>query len=148
MAFRASDLEAVFQKLVEGWPELNQYYQSEVADCTQPAERLYYVDMGDIGRFIVNCVKTNETAHFEAFFQNVEAILNSADDEVTNLMVVGLFESIQNIGGKDLEYHRGFDQWLGHTSLQEWRALIDSWEGTDWKRNKEAEQILKHKKIR
>jgi hypothetical protein len=63
----------------------------------------------------------------------VEQILTNCDTEIESLIIVGLFEGIQNIGGSEIDYYFGFDNWLLPLSKIKWDNLIDSWEGTDWK---------------
>lgn len=137
-----ANMESVFQKLIVGWPELADFYAREISPEPTSADRLPYVDMAEIVRFLVNKLKAEATDYFPTFFGNVEAILLHADESVRNLIIVGLFEDIQNIAGQEIDYHRAFNPWLGNSSLREWRALIDSWEGTDWKKSPEAERIL------
>jgi len=101
--------------------------------------------MADISRFIANKKLSGEVEYFEIFFENVETIFTNADETVRNLIVVGLFEDIQNIGGKEIDYYRSFDQWLKPNSLKAWRTLIDFWEGKDWKKTNESQAILNNK---
>ncbi len=141
--YQESAIEQVFQKLISGWEELAGFYNKEVkTDDEDPAGRLAYVDIGDIARFIVNKKKSGQTESFETFFGNVEDVLKHGDQYVQELIVIGLFEGIQNIGGPQIHYYRSFDQWLKLNSLKAWRALIDSWEGTDWKKSDESQKIM------
>lgn len=63
------------------------------------------------------------------FFKKVEEILQTCDSEIENLIVIGLFESIQNIGGNQINYYSAYDKWLKPLSKSKWEALIDFWEG-------------------
>ena len=65
---------------------------------------------------------------------------------VQELIVIGLFEGIQNIGGSEIDYYRSFDKWLKNNSLKAWRELIDFWEGDDWRKAAESKKILNKKK--
>jgi hypothetical protein len=98
------------------------------------SERLDYLDIAEIARFLVDKTKAGQTNFFHDFFKNVELVLSNCDSYVENLIVVGLFEGIQNIGGKDIDYYRGFDKWLRPISKQEWSNLIDNWEGHGWRK--------------
>ncbi len=126
-----SDIEKVFQKLISGWKELTDFYKTEVMfDYEDPNDRLSYVDIGDIARFIVEEKKSGQTENFGQFFTNVEEIIIHGDHYVQELIVIGLFEGIQNIGGWiEIDYYHSFDKWLKNNSLKAWRELIDSWEG-------------------
>jgi hypothetical protein len=70
------------------------------------------------------------------FFEKTEEILNHGDADVQNLIIVGLFEGIQNIGGGEIKYHSSFNKWLKPESKLMWDYLIDFWEGTDWRNSK------------
>ncbi|UTW60822.1 hypothetical protein KFE98_12385 [bacterium SCSIO 12741] len=142
--YRESEVEAVFQKLVSNWVELANFYQKEVTyDYEAPSDRLPYVEMGDIARFIVDKKKSDNTEHFIPFFENVEELMIHGDQYTRELMVVGLFEGIQNRGGSQIDYYRSFDKWLKPESLKAWRKLIEFWEKDDWKKTSESEKILR-----
>ena len=142
-----SEIEDVFQKLISNWPELIDFYNLDVIfQYNVGEERINYSDIGDISNFIVEKKMSGETDHFDQFFDFVEEVLSQGDDYVQNLIVVGLFEGIQNIGGSKIDYYRSFDQWLKPNSLKAWRDLIDSWEGEDWKKTSESERIMNKKK--
>lgn len=147
--YHESELELVFQKLISGWEELIDFYNSEVKfDYDDPSDRLSYTDMADIAKFIVDKKKLGQTESFDIFFDNVEDLIVSGDNHVKNLIVIGLFEAIQNMGGSDIDYYKSFDKWLRNNSLQQWRQLIDYWEGTDWKESKESAKILNKNKLK
>lgn len=97
------------------------------------SKRLDYVDIGEIASFLVDKLKAQQTDFFQSFFEKVETVLKSCDTDIQNLVVVGLFESIQNICGTDIDYHVVFNPWLRHLSKQKWDKLIDSWEGEEWR---------------
>jgi hypothetical protein len=97
--------------------------------------RLYYVDMGEISRFIVDKIKSKQSYFLKDLFIKVEQILADCDTEVNDLIVVGLFEGIQNTGGSEIDYYFCFDNWLLLLSEIKWDNLIDTWEGTN-RRNK------------
>jgi len=97
------------------------------------SNRLDYFEIAEIARFLVEKIKAGQTSFFNDFFNQVELILSNCESYVEDLIVVGLFEGIQNIGGKDIDYHQGFDKWLRPVSKQKWVNLIDSWEGPSWR---------------
>ena len=99
------------------------------------SERLYYIDIAEISRYLVDKTKAGQPTFFHDFFNQVELILSNCDSYVNDLIVVGLFEGIQNICGNEIDYYRGFDKWLRPKSKQKWNELIDSWEGQDWRKN-------------
>lgn len=141
--YTQSDIEKTFQKLISNWEELTQFYDAEVRQVDEsPEDRLAYIDIGGIARFVVDKTLAKQTEPFSVFFENVEEILVHGDAFVKNLVIVGLFEGIQNRGGKEIDYYRGFDKWLKNESLKAWRDLIDFWEKDDWRKTKESEKIL------
>ena len=111
----------------------NRYLIEEYKDGE---EKLFYVDMGEIARHIVLDYKNRDTNYFSAFFEKVEEILQNCDDEVNALIVIGLFEDIQNLGGKGINYYTGFETWLKPIGRLKWEKVIDFWEGTDWRNPK------------
>lgn len=145
--YQEADIEQVFQKLIEDWDELTDFYNKEVKlDGEEPSERLAYIDIGAISRYIVDKKKSGQTENFSNFFQNIEEIMVHGDKYVQELIVIGLFEGIQNVGGSEIDYYRSFDKWLKLKSLNAWRELIDFWEKDDWRKTNEREKILKTKK--
>ena len=127
--------DKVFRTLTSADKELkihfDDYLKEEYKDDI--SERLDYCDIGEIARFIVDKLKVGQTELFQSFFDNVESILSDCDTRVENLMVVGLFESIQNICGTEIDYHVIFKAWLGQLSKTKWDELIDNWEGKEWR---------------
>ena len=52
----------LFQKLIEDWDELTDFYNKEVKlDGEEPSERLAYIDIGAISRYIVDKKKSGQT---------------------------------------------------------------------------------------
>jgi len=141
--YQEGEVEDVFQKLISNWGELIKFYNTKVKfDYTNPKDRLAYLDIAEIAKFVLDKKKAEQTENFETFFENVEAILMDCDTYVKNLVVVGLFEGIQNVDSSKVGYYRSFDQWLKLNSLKEWRNSIDFWEGNSWKKTPESEKIL------
>jgi len=136
--FTLSEIDKVFNLLVSTNTELKECFDNYLLKeyPTHTTERLYYVDCGLISRFIVDKIKSNQTDSLKDFFIKVEQVLLSCTEEIENLIVVGLFEGIQNIGGREINYYFGFDQWLLPISKKKWDDLIDSWEGSSWRKNK------------
>lgn len=145
--YHESDIESVFQKLISKWDELTVFYNTEMkVSYDDPNDRLPYLEIGDISRFIVEKKKSGQTENFEQFFENVEEIMIHGEHYVQELIVIGLFEGIQNNGGKEIDYYHSFDKWLKNKSFKAWRELIDFWEKRDWRKTVESEKILNKKK--
>jgi hypothetical protein len=110
------------------------YLKEEYKDDEE--ERLYYLDIAEISRYIIDRLKNGQTENFDKFFDAAENVLNNCDTEIENLIVIGLFEGIQNIGGPEINYYTSFNKWLKPLSKSKWDKLIDFWEGKDWRTNK------------
>jgi hypothetical protein len=113
--------------------ELKADYNNYLLDSYQSLEftedRLPYIDIANISRFIVWKFKSNDTNCLDTVFQYAEIILNKGSETTQNLIIVGLFEGIQNIGGwHQVDYYKGFDKWLRQNSKKAWDDLIDFWE--------------------
>lgn len=133
--FRQDQIDRVFAVLTSTDKELqkrfNKYLLDEYED--ESSERLYYLDISEITRFIVDKIKAGQISFFEELFNQIEFILSNCDSYVEELIVIGLFEGIQNVGGKDINYYQSFNQWLKPLSKRNWDELIDFWEGQDWR---------------
>jgi hypothetical protein len=113
--------------------ELKADYNNYLIDAYQTleytGERLTYPDIANISHFIVWKFKSNNTSCFDKIFENAELILNKGSETTQNLIIVGLFEGIQNIGGwHQVDYYKGFDKWLQPQSKKAWDDLIKFWE--------------------
>jgi hypothetical protein len=131
-------VDKLINELISTDDSLKAYYQERFKEDYSDGNstRLFYLDIAHISRYIVDCVKKGQTDFFDRLFEKVEYIILDCDKDVENLMVVGLFEGIQNVGGQEINYYIGFNKWLKPTSKIKWDDLIDSWEGTDWRKRK------------
>ena len=114
----------------------DRFYNYLKSEYQPGEERLLYLDIGEVSRHITIDYKKGETTYFSSFFEKVEEILQNCDDQVETLIAVGLFEDIQNILGKEINYYSGFNDWLKPISKSKWDSLIDFWEGIDWRNTK------------
>ena len=93
-------------------------------------ERLSYQEIATISRFIVRNFKKNKTESFREIFERAEFCLTKGKKTTQNLIIVGLFEGIQNTGSwYKINYKKGFDKWLKIESKKSWDELIEFWEG-------------------
>lgn len=79
--------------MVLGWHELTEFYNKEVkfnSDILK--DRLDYIDIADISRFIVEQKKSGQTENVEQYSENFEEIMIHEDHHVQELIVIGLFE--------------------------------------------------------
>ena len=128
----------IFERLISTDKALKDEFDNYIKEeyKNEQNERLNYLDIGEISRYLITKLKNGQTEMFHTFFEQVEIILEDCDPEVENLIVIGLFEGIQNIGGQEINYYSSFDKWLKPISKLKWDKLIDSWEGQDWRRTK------------
>ncbi|HZY35036.1 MAG TPA: hypothetical protein VFE53_00215 [Mucilaginibacter sp.] len=129
--------DKVFELIISADDELREYFNRYLFDeyNNDLSSRLNYLDIAEISRFIVDKIKSKQADFVKDLFIKVEQILSDCDENVEDLIVVGLFESIQNIGGgRKIDYYRGFDKWLLLISKTKWDNLIDLWEGTSWRK--------------
>ncbi|MBX2980428.1 MAG: hypothetical protein KF905_14140 [Flavobacteriales bacterium] len=120
--------------LANSCPDIKANYNNYLLDSYKTLslknDRLVYLDIGNFAQFIVWKFKSNETACFDRFFESAEVLLSNGDRSTQELIVVGLFEGIQNVGGwHNVDYYKGFDRWLRPQSKKAWDDLIEDWEG-------------------
>lgn len=135
--FTQLTIDNVFETLISTDNMLKEVFDNYIKEeyKEDKDEHLKYVDIAEISRYVIERFKNGQDENFDAFFDAVENILNNCDTEIENLIVIGLFESIQNIGGSDINYHTSYDKWLKPVSKSKWDELIDVWEGKDRRTN-------------
>ena len=136
--FTQTNIDNVFETLISTDNVLKEVFDSYIKDeyKDNKDERLNYFDIAEISRHLIDRLKNRQTENFDIFFDAVENILNDCDTEIENLIVIGLFEGIQNKSGPEINYYTSFDKWLKPVSKAKWDKLIDFWEGKDWRKNK------------
>jgi hypothetical protein len=136
--FTQQNIDIFFETLISTDEILKEFFENYIKEeyKDDKDERFNYFDSGEISRHLIDRLKNGQTENFNFFFEAVENILNNCDTEIENLIVVGLFEGIQNIGGPEINYYTSFDKWLKPLSKSKWDKLIDFWEGKDWRTNK------------
>ena len=82
-----------------------------------------YSAMGELAHYVIEKYERGKTAEFPDLFGTVERVLANADDELANLIAVGLFEDIQNIASHRSFRHEVFMAWLGDRSKIVWREV-------------------------
>ena len=136
--FSQDNINKIFSVLVSSDEGLKNHFDNYLHDeyDDESSERLSYLDMAEIGRFLIERIKTKKTLFFKDLFAQVEVIFSKCDSYVDELIVIGLFESIQNnCGHQGIDYYQIFNKWLNPISKQKWDELIDSWEVKDWREN-------------
>ena len=136
--FIQAEIENVFQKLVTSDINLKKYYDEYMLEEYQGdlTERLPYYDIARVGDFIRKQYWSHQIENFETLFNNIEEILQSCDQNVAELIVIGLFEQLQSTYPEEIDYYIAFNKWLKPLSKKDWDELIDFWEGTEWRNKK------------
>lgn len=135
--FSQHDLRHIFTALTSVDDTLFKYFEAyyENEYSGRESEEPYY-DMSEISRHIVQRMRQNDEGFLPAFFNKVEYILNNCDGFTEELIVIGLFESLQGESGQyNYKYHTCFDQWLQPKSKKGWDDLIAYWENGGKKLN-------------
>jgi len=137
MEFSQRNIIDVFERITSVDYKLKIHFDSYLREEYKDnlTERFDYIDISEISRFIIEEFKLGQTNSFDPFFIQVEIVLLDCDDYVNDLIVIGLFEGIQNICDRDIDYYTKFNKWLKPLSKHKWAKLIDSWEGEDWREN-------------
>lgn len=94
-------------------------------------DELFYPAIADLGRPVFAAQLAGEDAKWiDAFYAIVERAMRDGDPDTQNLVVVGLFESLQG-----QSYHDGapdlVERRLGATSRRAWEELMQGWTGGD-----------------
>ena len=94
-----------------------------------PTNRTYYITIAEFGYHLFATLLNNPShSWLDRFFRTIEHALQNGDEQTKNLVVVGLFESLQ---GKN--YLEGPDDLIESRllpySLQAWSDLIEGWTG-------------------
>jgi len=136
MSFTSNDfyseasVEKVFQKLMSSDKELKVFYENYLVEEYSDRvfdERIYYYDIARIAEFINKMFLNKQTADFPNLFKNIEEILTNSDQYIQELIVVGLFEDMQNTS--EINYYTDFNEWLQPESKKAWNDVIRFWEG-------------------
>jgi uncharacterized protein YabN with tetrapyrrole methylase and pyrophosphatase domain len=134
--YSEASVEEVFQKLTSSHEELKKFYKNyaveEYADGVFD-DRMYYYDIARVAAFINKMFLNKQTADFPNLFKDIEQILTNSDQFIQNLMVVGLFEGMQNT--PEINCYIDFNEWLQPESKKAWDDLIKFWEGENRDRN-------------
>ena len=118
MWWMSANREAV-ETIVATIPDFQPRYQKFLADW-QGEETPWYLAMGELAHYVVECYEQDDTTQYQKLFSAVERVLQNGDSEVQNLVWVGLLEDIQNIASHRSLGPDVFRVWLGPQSLIAW----------------------------
>lgn len=92
-------------------------------------ERLRFIEMAVIARYIVHCLKSGDEGSVSGAFMVVERCLAEGDDQVRQLVIVGVLEDIQTLSGWEDVDLRAYDSYLGDKARGAWEELRQAWMG-------------------
>jgi hypothetical protein len=96
-----------------------------------------YNAMSELAQYLVDAYEAGDTSFFPDVFACVERLLQTGDDEVHGLVVIGLLEDIQNIASHRSFGPSVFRPWLDERTASAWEDLNRFWSGvTLWKRKR------------
>lgn len=114
--------------LIAACPSFTERWSRYVSDPVYEAG-LTYVDLGEFAAHLVELLRGETTAEFEAVFRVVEDLHIRGSSYVREAATVGLLESIQNIAGNSGLDPERFDVFLQDETRKWWRKLDRFWDG-------------------
>ncbi len=89
--------------------------------------RGHYNDISVVAHHLVDRFAAGDTSEFPGVFELVERCLAESDEQVQELIVVGLLEGIQNTASHQAFGMAVFEPWLGPRSRAAWEDLCAFW---------------------
>jgi hypothetical protein len=114
-------------RIVQAAPGFQPTWERFLHEWSDEQSLPFYVAMGDLAHYIVDCYTKGDTREFGTLFETVEALYREPNAPLAELLTVGLLEDLQNVAR-----HRNFGQdvfrpWLGSNTLKAWEDLNDFW---------------------
>jgi hypothetical protein len=121
-------VDEVVPLLLKACPALEPDWKKylEVCGAEDPGA---YIDAGEIASIVVDLFRRSDTGGLPRLFERAEELLREGDGEARNLVVVGLFEGLQNVASHEPFGYAVFRQWLGPLSAKAWDQLEETWNG-------------------
>jgi hypothetical protein len=122
------DKSEIIPSFLEVCPSFRERWETRVKSWGS-RERGDYNDIGELADHIVDLYEKGETERFSDIFDLVEELVNEGNQEVRDLMTIGLLEDIRNIASHRPFGNSVFLSWLGPTSRQAWFEIEEIWRG-------------------
>jgi len=119
----------VLANLRSAFPDFSERWKKHVADWGANSSGSY-LGMGEFVHFVVEDLY--EKGNFDEtrrVFQVLEQQLVGADQETTDLVALGFFETLQNFASWRPEGNKVYEQFFGPLSREIWRELQRIWAG-------------------
>lgn len=117
-----SDFRRAFPGFLQRW---RKYIANEGGDSCGA-----YIDMGEVVHFVVEDVyERGDLDETRRIFEFFEQQLSAANEETTNLIGLGFFETLQCVASWRPGGDRAYEQFLGPISTKIWAELQRLWAG-------------------
>ncbi len=120
--------DQIVPKLLQACPEAKDAWEQHLS-FWGGEERGLFNDVAVFADHIVEGFTVGDTVEFEAFFLVLEEMIESKDETVRALGVIGLIEGIQNIASHQAHGYSVFVPWLGPRSKEAWAEVEKMWSG-------------------
>ena len=125
-------LAASLPGLATAWEQhlQTEYPGASVAELSDFFTGFGHQDTGVFNTWVTEHLARQHTAHFAAFFRQVDFMLTCHDSRTEELTAMGLLEGLQNrLAAAGFDHHTALDQWLRPATKQFWDDLNNFWEG-------------------
>jgi hypothetical protein len=114
--------------LVEACPSFSEGWNEHKKEYFDEESYLPYIALGAFARHLVEKLRKGETSEFEAIFDAIERLITVGDGYVRDAILIGLFESLQNVSVREGE-RNGLRRNLRPTSAKWWEQVELFWHG-------------------
>jgi hypothetical protein len=114
--------------LLDACPTARTAWENHLEFWAGQLERGHYNDAAVIAHHLVESFERGDVSEFPATFAVLERCLSEGDEEVLNLVTVGVIEGIQNIASHRPFGSQPFLDWLGPRGRIAWDELCVQWE--------------------
>lgn len=108
------------ERIIAAVPKFRFRWDSFLKEWEPDGEPPWYVGMGELAHYIVDCQSQTFTSEMPSLFSTIEDILREPDADIESLIAIGLFEDMQNIASHREFGAAPFRERLGARSLQIW----------------------------
>jgi hypothetical protein len=108
------------EQLVAAAPNFRNRWDGFLKEWEREEVYPWFVGMGELAHYVVESYAKGAAVELPNLFSTVEALLQSPDPEIENLIAVGLFEDVQNIASHRDFGAAPFRRLLGPRSLAVW----------------------------
>jgi hypothetical protein len=115
--------------LTEACPGLEEAFAQADADLDVGEDRLTYHEVSEAVRLMAEWFRGGLTDCFAALFGAFERCLLEGNDEAVELILVGVFEDLQNGNITEMDDFSVWEPFLHPVSARGWKAVVDFWNG-------------------